>query len=99
DLAQMVAEETFREDLYYRLAAFVIAIPPLRDRRDDIPLVASALLERIGEETGHPARLSPAGARLLRQCDWPGNVRELENTLRAAAVMTDSEELGEVELA
>ena len=99
DLAQMVAEETFREDLFYRLAAFVIEIPALRDRRDDIPLIAMSVLDRIAEESQRNVRLTPAGARLLRQCDWPGNVRELENTLRTAVVMADGEELGETELA
>ncbi len=99
DLAVMVERKKFREDLYYRLAAFVIEIPPLRDRRDDIPLIAASLLERIGTEAGREVRLAPDGARLLRQCEWPGNVRELENTLRAAAVLTESEEIGEEQLA
>ena len=99
DLAVMVAEEEFREDLYYRLAAFVIEIPALRDRRDDIPFIATRLVEQIAEESGRPLRLAADGARLLRQCDWPGNVRELANTLRTAAVLADGDELTETELA
>lgn len=99
DLLQMVRDGTFREDLYYRLAAFVIEVPPLRERREDIPLIAAKLLERVSVEAGRELRLTPGGARLLAQCEWYGNVRELENTLRTAAVMADGHELGEAEVA
>lgn len=99
DLLEMVQKGEFREDLYYRLAAFVIEIPPLRDRREDIPLIAAKLLDHVAVETGRDLKLTPAGARMLAQCEWYGNVRELENTLRTAAVMTESAQLDEPELA
>ena len=100
DLLDMVEAGTFRQDLYYRLAAFSVRIPPLAERREDIPLIAHSLLERVSEETiGRRLTLSAAGARLLAECEWPGNVRQLENTLRAASVMCDSDAIGELELA
>jgi DNA-binding NtrC family response regulator len=77
----------FREDLYYRLNVMEIWVPPLRDRRDDIPLIAEAFLARIGEELGSPARtLDEDALRALTAYDWPGNVRELENALTRAAI-------------
>lgn len=86
DLRAMVAEGTFREDLFYRLAAIVLEVPPLRDRREDIPLIAQAILDQIDSDR----RISPDAARLLRRAEWKGNVRELENTLRAANVLSDT---------
>ncbi|QDG50470.1 GAF domain-containing protein [Persicimonas caeni] len=98
-LEEMVEEGSFREDLYYRLAAFVVEVPPLRDRREDIPLIARKLLDRIGESSGESYRLVPEAARLLSQAHWKGNVRELENTLRAACALADGCELGERDVA
>ncbi len=100
DLAEMVDEGKFREDLYYRLAAFVIEVPPLRERREDIPLIARALVDRISQERGgRDFVLEPEAARLLSQAHWKGNVRELENTLRAACALADGEAIGEREVA
>ena len=86
DLERAVAEGTFRQDLYYRLNVFRIALPPLRDRRDDIPLIAAHALRKVFEQTARPARLTPSGLQALVAYAWPGNVRELENTLERAVV-------------
>ena len=87
DLRAMVAAGTFREDLYYRLAGVTLQVPSLRERRDDLALLAEALLERIGMDNGGAAKqLSHEALAGLRNHDWPGNVRELDNALRAAAL-------------
>jgi DNA-binding NtrC family response regulator len=87
DLTQMVADGQFREDLYYRLSTFPIALPPLRERLGDIGLLAPALLQRVAE----PRRmtLSPTALRLLGAQDFPGNVRELRNLLERTALLCD----------
>lgn len=85
DLSEMLKDGRFREDLYYRLAGVVIALPPLRDRKDDIePLVAHFLAEAGG---GAPLTLEPATLELLLAYDWPGNVRELRNEIRRVAAL------------
>ena len=89
DLARMMAEERFREDLYYRLSTFPITLPPLRDRLDDLPLLADALLSR--GVARRRLSLSAAGLRRLRDHDFPGNVRELRNILERAALLTDGD--------
>jgi DNA-binding NtrC family response regulator len=89
ELAQEVKSGKFREDLYYRLTPLTIHMPPLRDRKDEIPLLCRFFLERFNERTGKKVfGLSrPAQAALLTY-DWHGNVRELENILEQASVMT-----------
>ena len=87
DLAHMVAEGRFREDLYYRLSVFPIRVPPLRERRDDIPLLAASLLERVARPTG--LTLEPAALEALAAHSFPGNVRELRNVLERAALLSD----------
>ncbi|WP_243689311.1 sigma 54-interacting transcriptional regulator [Geotalea toluenoxydans] len=100
DLLAMVAEGTFREDLYFRLKVVTIHMPPLRDRRSDIPDLARFLLEKIAARTAlRPRMLSEGAIGELMKRDWPGNVRELENTLTRAALMTKSTVLSEEELA
>ncbi len=86
NLMDMVRQGTFREDLYYRLNVFSIYLPPLRERKEDIPLLASHFLEQLA----NPVKLSAEGLQVLTAYSWPGNIRELQNTLERAAVMTDS---------
>jgi len=94
DLEQMVAEKLFRADLYYRLAVFPIALPALRERRDDIPLLAEHLIGEIAERLGRPApALSPSAVACLQAHDYPGNVRELGNILERALVRCRATEL------
>ncbi len=89
DLKKMVREGTFREDLYYRLAVVSIEVPPLRERRADIPRLAEFLVDKINKDLGCAIRaLDPETIDILKQHDYPGNVRELENVLRHAAVMS-----------
>jgi len=91
DLRAMVAEGTFREDLYFRLQVVTIQVPPLRSRRSDIPALAEHLLGKMTENRSVPARqLSQEALRELAAYDWPGNVRELENVLTRAAVLVTS---------
>jgi transcriptional regulator with PAS, ATPase and Fis domain len=87
DLTQRVRDEQFRADLYYRLAAFPIRLPALRERREDIPLLADSLLARLG--CTHPHRLAPDALECLVRHDYPGNVRELRNILERACLMSD----------
>jgi DNA-binding NtrC family response regulator len=88
DLEGMVADGDFREDLYYRINIFPIEIPPLRERRDDIPALAAHFLNRFSEELNHKASEFSAGAmNLLMNHDWPGNVRELENVIQRAVIL------------
>ncbi|HLU49421.1 MAG TPA: sigma-54 dependent transcriptional regulator [Planctomycetota bacterium] len=82
DLKHLVREGKFRADLYYRLNVFQIEVPPLRDRRGDIPLLVDWFLEALGTEEGIRKRLSDSARRSLYQYSWPGNVRELRNVLR-----------------
>ncbi|HKT48139.1 MAG TPA: sigma-54 dependent transcriptional regulator [Candidatus Acidoferrales bacterium] len=88
-----IAEGRFREDLYYRLSVIPIQLPPLRDRREDIPLLARHFLDRFRQSMDKPiTSVSPEAMRRLEAYDWPGNVRELENTMeRAVALETGSE--------
>jgi len=80
DLREMVEKGEFREDLYYRLRVLQIRMPPLRERREDIPLLVSHFLDREARRMGgKPIRLAPGVMDQLLEYDWPGNVRELEN--------------------
>lgn len=89
DLRQEMAEGRFREDLYYRLSVIELTMPPLRDRRDDIPYLVEHFLQkhRFGPD-GRVARISPGAMELLLQQPWPGNVRDLENTIERAVVLS-----------
>jgi DNA-binding NtrC family response regulator/tetratricopeptide (TPR) repeat protein/Mrp family chromosome partitioning ATPase len=92
NLEEMVAQGTFREDLYYRLKGLLLELPPLRHRREDISLLTEHFLERIGRERGSCAKeLSVAAEQLLRGHEWPGNVRELENVLRSVSLFADGD--------
>jgi two-component system, NtrC family, response regulator AtoC len=83
-----VAEERFREDLYYRLNVILITLPPLRDRREDLPLLVEHFLDQLSVEMNRRIEgVSAEGMQLLMAHDWPGNVRELRNVLERAAVV------------
>jgi two-component system response regulator HydG len=91
DLRKAVAEGTFREDLYYRLNVIAVHVPPLRDRRDDVPLLVDHFLARFREKNGKAvAGCTRAALDVLVEYDWPGNVRELENAIERAVVLTKS---------
>jgi two-component system, NtrC family, response regulator HydG len=91
NLEAMVAEGKFREDLYYRLNVFSIAIPPLRERREDIAPLAKSFLARFARAMNKPVTgISPEAMALLTSYDWPGNVRELQNALERAALVCRS---------
>ncbi|MDR2422393.1 MAG: sigma 54-interacting transcriptional regulator [Deltaproteobacteria bacterium] len=88
DLREMVKEGLFREDLYYRLNVFPILIPPLREREDDVILLAKHFLAHYNEETGKTiAGFAPSTLKLLKAYSWPGNVRELENVVHRAVIL------------
>ena len=84
DLKQMVEQGRFRKDLYYRLNVVSLRLPPLRERRQDVPLLVAHFLDRIGKEYGKKFELSDEALRVLDSYEWPGNVRELENALERA---------------
>jgi DNA-binding NtrC family response regulator len=89
-----MAAGNFRADLFYRLRVMTIDIPPLRDRREDIPLLAETFTRAAAERYGLPLRqVAQSALRRLVDYDWPGNVRELTNTIERAAIMADGEEL------
>jgi two-component system nitrogen regulation response regulator GlnG len=91
-LEAAVAARQFREDLFYRLNVVRIHLPPLRERRDDIPLLVNYFLEKIAREQGRkPKSIANAAIRLLEKYHWPGNVRELENAIRRAHVLAKSD--------
>ena len=94
DLERMLAEGEFREDLYYRLKVLEIMIPPLRERREDIPLLVKSLLSKINHQVHRDISKVPVSAmKKLQEYDWPGNVRELENLLTAAVIRSPGETL------
>ena len=88
DLRAAIADRSFREDLFYRIATFQLRIAPLRDRPGDILPLAQVFLARMPERLGTAWQLSPLAGQLLLQHDWPGNVRELENVIQRAVVLT-----------
>ncbi|MFO0627030.1 MAG: sigma 54-interacting transcriptional regulator [Polyangiales bacterium] len=94
DLGAMVREGRFREDLYFRLTSLTIQLPPLRERLEDLPLIAAQVLEREARAPDEPRkRLSNTALRRLMEHPWPGNIRELENVLRASALFADGDEI------
>jgi len=94
DLAGMVREGSFRDDLFHRLAVFPVTLPPLRERKEDILPLAESLLVRICGELGRPPlRLDDSVGAFLRAAPWPGNVRELANALERAAILAEGERL------
>jgi two-component system response regulator HydG len=91
DLATLISQGSFREDLFYRLNVIQIALPPLRDRREDIPALAEHFLARSAAKLSRTLRLSPLALERLLRYPWPGNVRELENAIERAAILTRSD--------
>jgi DNA-binding NtrC family response regulator len=102
DLAQLVAEQKFRQDLYYRINVVTIRMPSLRERLGDIPLLSNHFLKSFKKETGREILgFTPAATAAMQRYDWPGNVRELENAVERAVVLCrrpqiDAEDLPEV---
>jgi len=88
DLAVLVEQGRFRKDLYYRLNVVNLRIPPLRERRADIPLLAAHFLDRLGRENGIEYRLSDEALRMMVEYPWPGNVRELEHAIQRGATIS-----------
>ena len=94
DLEEKIKEGTFREDLFYRLNIVPISLPPLREKEEDIPLLAIHFLKKYCQEMGkNPKTLSQAAMEMLMRYPWPGNVRELENIIERAVIMTEEETL------
>src|SRR4029077_15744211 len=94
DLASLVREGRFREDLYYRLNVVQIRVPSLRERKQDIPLLANAFLKEISERDGKAFRpLSPDAMECLLQYDWPGNVRELKGAIDSGMTLSTGQQI------
>lgn len=94
NLKELVEKKKFREDLYYRIATVSIYIPPLNDRREDIPLLIDHFLKRFSVQYGKSLSITPDALRILTKNDWKGNVRELENVLERAVISSSDESLG-----
>jgi DNA-binding NtrC family response regulator len=95
DLRQSVREGRFREDLFYRLNVITIELPPLRQRKEDIPLLVDFFLKKYAEENDRPARhITPEALRPVMSYSWPGNVRELENVIERAVVLSTGSSIG-----
>ena len=95
DLKEMVQAQKFREDLYYRLNVITVNLPPLRERKEDIPMLADHFLAKYCSENRREGlKFSPAAMKLLMDHDWPGNVRELENAVERAVVLATGQLIG-----
>ncbi|HEY6941798.1 sigma-54 dependent transcriptional regulator [Dokdonella sp.] len=95
NLARLVELGSFRQDLFYRINVIELKVPPLRDRREDIPKLAGRVLERLAKDNGtSPARLEPEALKALLSYDFPGNVRELENVLERAVALCENNSIG-----
>jgi len=92
DLKEAIEAGTFREDLYYRLSVLPIHLPPLRERTQDIPLLAAHFLRKYSQKVNRPIReVSPQALKMLAAYSWPGNVRELEHTIERILILEDGE--------
>ncbi len=92
-LRQAVQARQFREDLFFRLSVFPVTIPPLRERKDDIPKLAHHFVERVARDVGKKVSLSPEALSMLVAYSWPGNVRELQNAIERAVILADGEKI------
>jgi transcriptional regulator with GAF, ATPase, and Fis domain len=99
NLEEMIRQGTFREDLYYRLNVVNLWLPPLRERGDDVFIIAKALLSKYADELNSPVRgFSPAALTAIKKYEWPGNIRQLENRIKKALVLCDKHLLGPEDL-
>ena len=99
DLEQAVKEGRLRQDLYYRLNVARVTLPALRDRRHDIPILATHFLEKYAHEFGRKVvGLSDLAIQKLVSYDWPGNIRELENTIERAVMLTERNQISDAEI-
>ena len=99
DLKEEIKRGRFREDLYFRLHVFTIGLPPLKERREDIPLLVHHFIEKYNAETGKRVQgLAPSAMALLQGYAWPGNIRELRNTVERAMILVDGEIIGDEHL-
>jgi two-component system response regulator HydG len=98
DLGQLLQQGKFREDLFYRLNVIPVVLPPLRERREDIPALAEHFLQQFGQRQGRSLRLSAEAVEKLLRYPWPGNVRELENAMERTAILATSDPIGPDEL-
>jgi DNA-binding NtrC family response regulator len=89
DLAELVRQKQFRQDLFYRFSVLRYTVAPLRERRDELPEITRELLRRLARPGTHPSEVTPEAMTVLERYAWPGNVRELENALRAALAFSD----------
>ena len=94
DLARKIQEQTFREDLFYRLSVIPIDLPPLAERKEDIPQLVNYFLNQYNKDNLRQVEISPQAIKLLAKQNWPGNVRELENAVKRAATLCDNDLIG-----
>lgn len=93
NLAEEVEKGNFRSDLYYRLDVLQFRIPPLRDRKEDVPLLASQFLEQFGKKNSHYCRFSTEACKVLQDYDWPGNIRELSNVIERVVALSENDSI------
>jgi two-component system nitrogen regulation response regulator NtrX len=92
DIEELIREDNFRDDLYFRLNVIPLQVPPLRERKEDIPLLVEHFLGAVAAEYGQaPKRIAPAAVKQLKEHDWPGNIRELRNLIERLVIMTPSD--------
>ena len=93
DLLKAVEAGQFREDLYHRLAVILIHVPPLRERRADVPTIATHIADKLGRRSGMPKGFAPEALERLSRLDWRGNVRELHNVVERLTILSDGDQI------
>jgi len=95
DMGQLVREKKFRDDLYFRVSTIPLAFPPLRERVEDIPVVAEYLLDKVSADLGRgEVKLEPDSIKALQSYSWPGNIRELRNVIERAVLLSEQKTIG-----